>query len=509
MKALATIPDVSAHRPRARLAVWTFLPAFLILHGIVATCLPSRFDPLSTILIVLAEWIAIASCLRNARIADSSTRAFWLLLSGAIFIHSLAMALDAVTEIAQIQGLNHVPAIQVLLSMLSGVLFLVTVSIQNDRGIRLVARSIHAVLSVAIGAAIYFQIFRLLTIQGGPSPSNELLVTHLFDALDVYLAIAATIRWLGSGHDHERRFFRMLTFFLWIDAALPAVHNRILMHHDWVWLDLLISAPYVALVPLAADVRNRPAVPASRTMVRVVKSGSPIFLAAALALTGVFTARSNLYLGLAETALAIVGYGILNVFVLSRGLETEERLQELVDRDGLTGIANRRAFDETLQREVALARRAMRPVSLLMMDADLFKQLNDADGHMAGDECLVHIATELRARLPRVTDFVARYGGEEFAVILPATDAAGAVNVAGVLRAGVAALGLRHPTSPFGRVTVSIGVSTFEGTESLSAADLIRSADRALYAAKRAGRNRSEFHPMTQVRGSYSVSRSL
>jgi len=508
MNARATTSATSLRLPRARLAVWAFLPAFLLLHGVVATCLPSRFDPLSTIFIVLAEWTAIAFCLRAMRTTEASTRAFWLLLSGAIFVHSLAMTLDAVTEIAQTQ-VNHVPALQVLLSTLSGVLFLVTVSIQNDRGIRLVARTVHFVLSIAIGTAIYFQIFRLLAIQGSPSPSKELLVTHLFDALDVFLAVAATIRWLGSGHDHERRFFRMLTFFLWIDAVLPAIHNRLLMRHDWVWLDLLISAPYVALVPLVADVRNRPALPASRTMVRVVRSGSPIFLAAALAVTGVFTARSNLYLGVAVTALAIIGYGILNVFVLSRGLETEERLQELVDLDGLTGIANRRAFDKALQREVALARRAMRPVSLLMMDADLFKQLNDADGHMAGDECLVHIATELRARLPRTTDFVARYGGEEFAVILPATDAAGAVRMAAELRTAIADLGLHHPTSPFGRVTVSIGVSTFEGTEPLSAADLIRSADRALYAAKRAGRNRSEFHPVTAVRASYSTSRSV
>src|SRR6185437_9983017 len=131
MKALTTTPGLRGRIPGTRIAVWAFFPTFLLFHGIVATCLPGRFDPLSTIFIVLAEWTAVAMCIRAMRLTDASIRVFWLLLAGAIFLHSVAMSLDAVTEIAGTQALNHVPAIQILFSMLSGILLIVTVSIQN------------------------------------------------------------------------------------------------------------------------------------------------------------------------------------------------------------------------------------------------------------------------------------------------------------------------------------------------------------------------------------------
>ncbi len=179
--------------------------------------------------------------------------------------------------------------------------------------------------------------------------------------------------------------------------------------------------------------------------------------------------------------------------------------------DGLTGVANRRHFDEALTREWLRAQRAGTPLSLVMADIDAFKKYNDHYGHQAGDQCLQRVALALRHALHRPADLVARYGGEEFALLLPETDAAGARFMATQLLAAVAALKLPHAASPVGgHVTLSVGVSAFDsrcsgwvgpGADSrfgglgsrAPAADLVAAADQALYAAKEGGRNRVRF----------------
>jgi diguanylate cyclase (GGDEF)-like protein len=203
---------------------------------------------------------------------------------------------------------------------------------------------------------------------------------------------------------------------------------------------------------------------------------------------------------MSAVVLAIAAYGVLNIFVQSRGLETEEslmatkeRLERLISVDSMTGIANRHAFDKALEREIATARRTTLSLSLLMIDVDHFKQVNDEEGHQVGDDYLIRIACALREALPRATDLVARYGGEEFSVILAATDRAGAMKIAKRLHQCSADLGLHHAAGPSGSVTISIGLSTYDGSFSHSPASLIRAADRALYLAKQSGRNRSDF----------------
>jgi diguanylate cyclase (GGDEF)-like protein len=325
-------------------------------------------------------------------------------------------------------------------------------------------------------------------------------IAKCFDAIDLFLAIASTIRWLGSTQDEECRFFQILTMFLWMNAVFPAIHNRILMQHDYVWLDLLISAPYAVLVPLVLNGRARVAASPSAVTIKIIRSGSSVFLAGALVLMGIFVGRSQYWVGSSMVLLAMAGYSTLNIAIQQRALEAEESLlaakaalEKLVDLDGLTGIPNRRAFDEVLLREFALTERTQRPISLLMIDVDLFKALNDIKGHLTGDQYLIQIATALHLNLTRSTDFVARYGGEEFCAILPATDSRGAWVAAEKLRKGVADLGLNHPNSHSGIVTVSIGVSTFDGSALSSPAQPLKTADRALYIAESCGRNRCEF----------------
>jgi diguanylate cyclase (GGDEF)-like protein len=165
------------------------------------------------------------------------------------------------------------------------------------------------------------------------------------------------------------------------------------------------------------------------------------------------------------------------------------KLQVMSDTDGLTGLANRRNFDEVLANEWARASRTCQPLSFLMLDVDLFKQYNDHYGHIAGDECLRSIARELQQFSRRTGDLVARYGGEEFAIILPNMDERQAKKLAEEICLFVYQLAMPHQTSQFGMVTLSIGVSVVVNYTEISPLDLINRADQALYRAKNNGRN--------------------
>ena len=177
--------------------------------------------------------------------------------------------------------------------------------------------------------------------------------------------------------------------------------------------------------------------------------------------------------------------------------ESQRRLQELnlqllqlSQSDSLTGLANRRFFDEVLDSELRRAGRAGQPLSLLMIDNDHFKKYNDHYGHQQGDHCLRKVAQTLKTSARRAGDTSARYGGEEFAVILPTTDAAAAAIAARNLCHAVRALAEPHAASPLEQVTVSIGHATWLGGQAMEAGPLIVAADEALYRAKEKGRDR-------------------
>jgi diguanylate cyclase (GGDEF)-like protein len=173
-----------------------------------------------------------------------------------------------------------------------------------------------------------------------------------------------------------------------------------------------------------------------------------------------------------------------------------ERLALLASYDGLTGLANRRAFDETLERDFAESRRSGQPLSLVMIDVDHFKQYNDLHGHPQGDWCLQQVAQAIESAARRPLDFVARYGGEEMVMVLPNTDVAGALIVAEMARATVEALQIPHSAQPLRHVSVSIGVaSRIFDNPGQNMQSLVRRADEALYQAKAAGRNQVVVHP--------------
>ena len=194
------------------------------------------------------------------------------------------------------------------------------------------------------------------------------------------------------------------------------------------------------------------------------------------------------------SALIILIVFLHSMFKLrDRVLRINVELQHQASEDPLTGLANQRVFFAQLKRAVAQSRRHPTSLALLMLDVDHFKRYNDVYGHPAGNLCLQHVSLVMRTSVRRPDDWVARIGGEEFAILLPDTDATGARTVAMNIIHKLQGLSLEHKASEFDRVTISIGAVVCDPTSDVREEQIFEAADRALYRAKRKGRNRLEF----------------
>jgi diguanylate cyclase (GGDEF)-like protein/PAS domain S-box-containing protein len=252
--------------------------------------------------------------------------------------------------------------------------------------------------------------------------------------------------------------------------------------------DQLVGTPALAGV-------NPEDLPAVRAMVTALKRGE--FEEARIAYRTRHREKSEIWV---ETTLRVtreVDGEIDGVVAILRDVtqqkDLEGRLEALATEDGLTGLANRRCFDERLLEEWNRAYREKTPLSLLLIDVDQFKTYNDELGHPAGDACLRAVARVLAAQAHRASDLAARYGGEEFALLLPNTDAAGCARIGEGVRRALREACIPHPLNlPSRRVTVSLGGAICRPGNERSAgrASLVEAADRALYAAKDGGRDR-------------------
>jgi len=181
--------------------------------------------------------------------------------------------------------------------------------------------------------------------------------------------------------------------------------------------------------------------------------------------------------------------------------EVNLHLESLSFHDGLTGIPNRRNFDESIKVNWKNAFREQQPLSLIMIDIDYFKVYNDNYGHLPGDYCLILVAKTLVSNIERPIDLVARYGGEEFIAVLPNTDKTGALFVAERMRKSIEKLAIKHEHSSIADcVTISLGVADIIPQPSDSIADFIRSVDNALYLAKQEGRNRVSYEGNLKIK---------
>ncbi|WGT61334.1 diguanylate cyclase [Variovorax paradoxus] len=174
--------------------------------------------------------------------------------------------------------------------------------------------------------------------------------------------------------------------------------------------------------------------------------------------------------------------------------EANERLEHLAQEDGLTGLANRRYFDARLAINFQQALESQTPLAVVMVDVDEFKKYNDLYGHLGGDDCLQRIAQALRTAVLRSTDLVARYGGEEMVLLLPGTDADGALEVAQRARLAVVDLQIPHAAAVLGTVSISLGAAAWVPQPGSTPFELLKAADEALYRAKQGGRNTVRVH---------------
>ncbi len=206
------------------------------------------------------------------------------------------------------------------------------------------------------------------------------------------------------------------------------------------------------------------------------------------------------------TSIVLVSLFVELTALYRRTAEMNLVLEQQAHIDGLTGLANRRRFDQVLESECARAGRGGHAVSLLLIDVDFFKRYNDRYGHLAGDDCLRLVAKAIESSVRRPADLPSRYGGEEFAVILPMTTREGALLMAERIRDSIAKLDVAHVDSACGHITVSIGAATTLATRADQGPELIAAADRALYQAKAQGRN-TTCEAATDAQSSVDVSR--
>ena len=466
---------------------------------------------------LLLDAAAIFSCIvchARSSICFGSVRWKWRLLAGGILIWCVGQ-----TIITYDEGLLHLQQAPTAINsdfffFLFGIPLLLAISsAHEDRrsAAFLWIDGLQAVLAVYL---IHRQLFPGLNGSAEQGAISSLRMTYAYNAEDFILVLASGLRLLAKPQSEEKAFYRTLFLFLCVYTISAAILNHLsAVEHvpTGTSFDLLWDIPFLLLVVL---VTRLPRTSETRVVHRhtsarlLITNGSPIFFSLALLMMGVYVMRDRFVLGAAAIVFALVSHGLRNALLQTYFMQTEhllleseaklldanQTLEQLTLMDGLTGIANRRRFEEALLNEWSRVQRSGGPLSLLVIDIDYFKLLNDRYGHLQGDACLVATARALAQCLRRPGELLARYGGEEFVAILPAIGHKGALLVAEQMRSAVEQLLLPNEDAPGKRMTVSIGVAVHRDGLAPTSNDLFAFADQALYSAKFDGRNRVHAH---------------
>ena len=456
--------------------------------------------------IILAPWLALAVCWTGARAHAERTRLLWTLLCAALTLWGIGILFAAWEDLARHATIIVAGFSDFMFFVYGMPVMLAIASPTEGEKIRLFVwlDVLQALMTALLTYVTIFSVIPFTHQSGHPLSVPLLLITYNVENLA--LAIAATLRLLAYTNDgEERRFYQVLCSFLWVYTVCAGFFNHVSVatNGQTKLYDLLVVLPFLLLAccALILFVRRKEAVQSfrRRPLTLFIDNASPIFFTIALLALGAALVRQHFYIGMTGIVVAVVAYGIRATLLQSRYMHAQLDLQEARDKmeemsltDSLTGTANRRSFDHTLAMEWRRAVRRESHLSLLMIDVDHFKNLNDKYGHPYGDECLIQISNALQSALPRSADLLARYGGEEFAAILPATDEEGANRVAQRMLESIRALRLKNET-PIGEfVTISIGITTYEFPHEGSPGSFVQTADGALYLAKRRGRDRIE-----------------
>lgn len=482
--------------------------AFLCAHMALVSALPRFAPPISYTFLTLAPLFALAACFWQAFSRSVRMRAHWMLVSSGISVWLVADLIESFTQLTSRINPNTA-TIQDFFYFFYGVPLLLAIALPEEGEATPVFLVLDGVQAAAAGYLSYVVLFGGLPFSG--IPQQPMPLEHLplvYDIQDMVLAVLATARLIVRvGDTEERRFVAVLTSFLWLYAVALGVYNRVAGVENITGVfDVLVDLPFVALglgviaIPAPAPRTGRTG--ARAAMLLLLENGRSILLGLFVVSLSAVVAESHLRVALGFIFGAFVIYGIRSALLQSSIQRTRlaleqarDRLEELALQDGLTGIANRRCFDQRLAAEWNRAQRSGRPLALLLIDVDHFKNLNDSHGHVAGDECLQQLAAALRGTLHRTGDLLARYGGDEFVALLPETNTAGALRVAALMKAALASRKWNCDGSN-AAMTISIGCSAWELQPRATAEELLETADRALYHAKETGRNRVEFAEM-------------
>jgi diguanylate cyclase (GGDEF)-like protein len=477
---------------------------FLCLHAGLMLLVPAHAIAMSYLFLVTAPVLAFAAALRRGVTVGLAPAHGWSLLAASLLLWTCGMILS-LREDLFLANRNVAPGESMLFYVLYGVPIFYAVATVGVKTSPL-QRGIDAILVMTLGYLYFALMFSWIDLQGASNPIAAQMIAGMFDLENSFLAITTIIRFFAADTLDRRHFFGALAAFTCAYAVIAAYYN----HHVALDVapdigtlyDLVIDVPFLILMVLAwmGPTRISQTLDPPLGLVRFVRSGSPLLLALAVLVVALLLLRQHFALGVTGVLIALLGYGLRSILSQVHQIQMEDTLRqdrtmlaEMAMRDSLTGIPNRRAFEETLHREWRQALRGQQPMSLLLVDIDLFKQYNDRYGHLAGDACLREVASVLQHALRRPADLLARYGGEEFVLVLPNTRPNGAREVATRLCQQVSQLQLHHDDSPTHCVTVSIGVASMVPVDGTAPDALISTADSALYAAKRNGRNRVEW----------------
>jgi diguanylate cyclase (GGDEF)-like protein len=478
------------------------IAAALIVAAHVAglALMPSRGMAVSYVFFFSVALLAMVGTVCAFRRSGTPGDRRWWLLTASLLLWTIGMGLSA-RQNYSLDNANLAPGDSMFFYILYVLPVLVAVSSAPVAARKHWALGIDLVLAALLGVLFYVRTFSIVSLQGAMGPQQAVDVAYMLDFENACLAVAASLRFLATDRADDHAFFRSVTAFFVTYALAGFFYNHFVAlggNPDFgtsSW-DILLDVPFLALmVTMAAHLPQRHW-HAPVYLVRFVQSASPTFLAMSVLGFGLMVIPGYPSLGIAGAIAAVIGIGLRGTLAQVDLVEEEfrlsrsrEELQGLVFIDSLTGLANRRALDERLLRE--WHRPGQRePIALLMIDVDFFKEYNDRYGHLAGDDCLRALSEALTARGLRPSDFIARFGGEEFAVVAPGTRLNDALALAEDLRSQVEAHAILHPTSPFGVLTITIGAAAMHPTANSGPLDLLNAADRALYRAKEAGRNR-------------------
>ena len=463
-------------------------------------------------LIAVEFLLAAAGCLRYASRRNAETRMLWILLASGFLLSVGGQIQDTCDLLLNVQATTTATMADFFF-LIYGIPILLAISLTNEEADLRVLYWLDGAQAIGAAILIYFQIYSVLPWAGRSIAISTTSLMYVYNVENLLLAGAVTLRLFGNPAPAKRRFYIALSIYLWSYALVALGLGYLELERktpqglqDVLWgTPCLLLLAVLAFWPAGSAAGNESSKDANRSIALLLDNLSPVLFTLVIVVMGVRIAPAYPWIGFASITIAVVLYGLRAALLQSKYLRSQhdlarsgralveaiDQLRDLSIRDGLMGIYNRRHFDEVLLAEWKRSIRTQKPLALLLIDVDCFKNLNDRYGHPEGDECLKKIAEQLSKILRRSSDTLARYGGEEFVAILPETSTESAQIIADEMRISIENLKIKNEGSTAKHVvTVSIGVCSENAMLNRPAEEMLNAADAALYRAKEQGRNR-------------------